>query len=133
MTETRSRTLKAGDDLLRIPFVVNVKGMPESQLDELMDGLAETLGAEYFRDKTLTLEVLQDRIAAAQKPRSFLYGPYLKVAVTSKDELRITTADEPQGGETVYAVDQITAMLQNLSHGAAPKPARPAGAAKPKM
>lgn len=101
----------AGEQELHVPFVVNVDKMPIGAISDLMDGLADKLGARYFREKDLTMEVLDDQIARASQPYKFLYGPYVGVFIKDNGEVRITTSEHVKGGETVYALDQIKALL----------------------
>lgn len=91
------------------PMAVNVKGLPQDQIHALLDGMETLLGGEFFRDRELLLEVLQDQVAAAANPRAFLYGPYLALVTTRAGAKRITTMNEIgiDSGMTVYAADQV--------------------------
>lgn len=114
-----SKTLEGTN--LRLPFYLNIRGMSAEQVDGTVDFLLETTGAKLFRDRELFDEVLQDRVRAANDPRKFLNGPYLKVLEKNSGEIRLGTVDEVsrEEGGTVYALDQLQAELTPL---AAPRP-----------
>jgi len=109
-----SKTLEGTN--LRLPFYLNIRGMPAEQVDGVVDWLLETTGAKLFRDRELFEEVLRDRIGAANDSRLFLNGPYLKVLEKHSGEIRLSTADEVsrEEGGTVYALDQLQAELAPL-------------------
>lgn len=99
--------VRAGNDLLHIPFCLNVKNTDDQALGEILTAVVDSLGAKYFRDQSLFMEVLADKRAAANKPFTFLYGPYVSVTIRQNGELRVSLADEVSSGSTVYGHDQF--------------------------
>jgi len=97
----------------RLPCVVNVRDLQSEEIDSLIEDMTQKLGAKFFRDKDLFMAALEDRTQAAQKPNSFLYGPYIKLCKVPSGDLRITTCDGFVGGETCYALDQIQAIMNS--------------------
>lgn len=99
---------------LFIPFLVNARSLSDNNLITLLDRIESSVGAEYFRTRELLLSVLDDRMEAAKQPWSFLSGPYIRVLAKDDNVLRITTADNVVGGDSVYAYDQIMGLLDEL-------------------
>jgi hypothetical protein len=93
--------------------MINVRGLPADKIDSLVDTITDTLGAQFFRDKELFMEGLSDSIEKAQNPRAFLYGPYIKLNWATSGDLRISASDAPVGGETVYALDTLQALIDS--------------------
>lgn len=113
-------------DILRIPFAINIRDLPAETVNALLDEVEQVLDGQYFRDRQLFLDVLADQVQAAQQPRNFLYGPYLKVVAKDGGVLRITSGDVVHGGETVYAYDQICHLLrERQTHAQEPMAPRP--------
>lgn len=96
---------------LRIPFCINIRSLPERDIDVLLDCLENDLGGLYFRDRSLFCDVLADRLERAAQPSNFLQGPYVRLTFIQNGALRITSVDSVPGGDTVYALDQIAAAL----------------------
>lgn len=111
---TKNYQFRAADDLLRIPFVVNVKDMAPDALNDLLDSMTDKLGAQYFRGKDLLMEVLGDQFRDASDPRKFLNGPFVGVFIKDSGEVRISSFDAPLGGTTVYALDQYQALASAI-------------------
>ena len=101
---------------LHVPFLVNVSKMDPVVLDGLLDLITSTLGAEYFRDKAIFMEVMSDAIQKAKDPYKFLDGPYIQVMVKNDGVLRLTTAEKAEGGSSVYGLDQICALLDAIEY-----------------
>ena len=121
-TTAKSYQLSAGDDVLRTPFVVNVKDMGHQNIDALLDSMMDKLGAQLFRDKSLFLEVLHDKFEKAKDTSKYLYGPYVGVVITEKNVVRLTSVDAPEGGMTVYAPEQYLALADSLDEPINVKP-----------
>lgn len=70
-------------------------------------------GAEHFREKNLLMEVIADQAAKASEPRSFLYGPYLRVEGVGQ---RICSTDEigKDEGATVYCGQEKAIIVLRL-------------------
>lgn len=96
---------------LRIPFCINIRSIPERDIDALLDCLENDLGGLYFRDRSLFCDVLADRLARAAQPSNFLHGPYIRLTFVQNGALCITSVDSVPGGDTVYALDQLAAAL----------------------
>jgi hypothetical protein len=97
----------------RVPCVINVRDLPPAQVDDLIESMTQNLGAQYFRDKDLFMAVLDDQFETARQPRSFLYGPYIKLTWVPSGDLRITSCAGMEDGETCYAIDQLNELVNS--------------------
>jgi len=106
--------IPAGDDLLRIPLCVNINKLEGAERDQLFNAATKQLGAQYFRGKSVFLEVVKDQTKAAEIPRNFQYGPYLLIFLRPKGEIGISSRDKLMGGETVYSPEQFLALAAQV-------------------
>ena len=117
MSSFMPNAIACGDSFLRIPCMVNIKALSESETRAFCDQIQEGLGTSYFRDQDLLMQVIEDYRLQAQDPFRFAYGPYLHI--TPKDHhtdhhtLRLTACQSIVAGTTVYAQDQLLAMLED--------------------
>ncbi len=102
---------RPADIPLMIPCVVNVRNVSDEKLNELIEAAVNKMGALFFRDKELFMEVLADKKKAALVPRAFLYGPFLKVTPIPSGVLRITSCDASEGGDTHYGPDMFLQLV----------------------
>lgn len=109
-------TVKSGDDLLRLPFFVNDKGLFPGEREALIKLLNETLGAAFFRDKALYLCVLEEMIEENESPFAYHRRErYHHVWFDSQGRLRMSPAFHVAPGSTVYALSKIEELVGNLS------------------
>ena len=116
---------RAGNDVLHVPFVINMNNASSAAVNDLLDSLEGSLGAKFFRDRDIFLEVLSDHIKRAADPYKWKYGPYIGVAINHKGEARLNSWEEVQGGMTVYSMDQYLKLAANLDGPLLPENAEP--------
>ena len=111
---SKRRHYDCGDDLLRVPLYISTENLTDDECDCLLDLFADRLGATYFRDRALLIDVLNDYREAVLQPFSFLYGPYIGLVVNNKGSLRITATDKIPEACTVYTYAMIVSLINRL-------------------
>ena len=111
---SKRRHYDCGDDLLRVPLYISTENLTDDECDHLLGLFADRLGATYFRDRALLIDVLNDYREAVQQPLSFLYGPYIGLVVNNKGSLRITATDKIPEACTVYTYAMIVSLINKL-------------------
>jgi hypothetical protein len=113
--DVKNIRVPAGQNVLRIPFSINVKEIDGEALDRLLDVVKEKLGATHFRDKGLFLEVLKDRREATQVWGAYFDGPYLGVFLRPGGDLGIAATKNSFEGGTTYSSEQLFALARRLT------------------
>ncbi|MCP1674318.1 hypothetical protein J2T57_001420 [Natronocella acetinitrilica] len=101
---------------IRIPFLINVRERSNREVSALLEVMAGALGGAYFRDKGLLMAVIADQRAAAKAPLSYLAGPYIGMIPRGEGCHRIISSTAVPGGYTVYAPEQLLALVAR-DHG----------------
>lgn len=105
---------QCGNDLLRLPLYIREDTLSDEQRGHLLDVFTKDMGATFFRDKALFLDVLNDYRFKASNPYNFHAGTYIGVFVNNEGHVRFTSSVEVPGGSTVYAYDQLIELMDNL-------------------
>lgn len=111
---TKNYSFTASDNILRVPFVVSVRDTAPESIDSLLDAMSDKLGAKYFRSKELFIETLAEKSTAAQDRSKFLNGPFVGVVINAKEVVRLMSFDAPQGGMTVYSIDELKTLMNEI-------------------
>lgn len=107
---------------LRIPCVIDARGLPISEAEEVIDIMRDDLGAKHFGDKDLLVSVLTEAREAQQKQHRFDHTESICLYIGFRDDLRMAVLDKEMdlGGHTVYAPEQFKDLVRDLKEDVTP-------------
>lgn len=113
------RQYQTGDERnpLRVPFLLDIKTMPEEEISAIIDKICEKIDAGFLFGKDNVMSVIQDYKETASKPLTYGKSAYLVVRVRREDQMIVSSTDQisKHAGCTVYALDQLESMLESVS------------------